>query len=450
MRTFTHRKEKKVWTVARTGTRVTTTWSRIGDRPRTTIAKHKNKKEAIRDENRRIREKLVEGYDETTPLPTFPALPPEGQALEQALVEAPDDLGAHMAYADWLSEQPDPLLAGRGELIQVQMAREDESKTPAQKRKLTQRLQKLLPEQQRAWLGELAPFLLDGRTDDLPDHDWGEDHEEGMTFTFARGWVSELHVGYLTEERAEALARSPALRLLRNLTIDDAAVGPEDLDVFAGGHNLDNVRRLCLPDCGFFPIHKLVALLPRLEELELGEVYGDLWRAFKLPSLDHLRSLHIEGADRLGLKHLAGNPALAKLERLVLLPREGYGIADVGLAEVRVLARSPHLTGLRHLKIGRSEMGDAGVREIIESGLLKRLRVLELPLGCVTDVGARALAACPEVRRLELLGLTRNRLTEAGLTALAETGVTLSVGDQQEADEDGDYDDDYLFDDDYE
>jgi uncharacterized protein (TIGR02996 family) len=445
MRTFTHKKEKKVWTVARAGMTVTTSWGKLGDRPRTTRAKHNSTLKAVKYENRRILQKLLEGYTETTPVPAFPALPPEGAALEQAVVEAPDDLGAHMAYADWLSEQPDPLLAGRGELIQVQLAQEAESGPPVEKSKRTQRLKALLAEQQRHWLGELAAFLLDGRSDDLPEEEWRVSSKRSMTFTFSRGWVSELHVRYLSEERAAAMARSPALRLLRELTIDEMDYD-EPLDALVGARNLANVRRLCLPACEFLPSHKLIAKLPRLEELELKEVFGDLWRAFQLPSLTHLRSLHIEGADNLGLKHLAGNPALTKLQRLTLLPNAGDCAGEVRLADVRLLARSPHLTGLQYLTIGRSELGDAGVREIIASGLLRRLRALDLPWGCVTDDGARALAGCPEVRRLERLGLAGNRLTAIGLAALAGTGVTLDVANQQEPDEDGEYDDSYMYD----
>ena len=57
------------------------------------------------------------------------------QALEKALVEDPDDRAAHAAYADHLAEQGDP----RGELIQVQLALEDEQVTGAQRRRLLKR-----------------------------------------------------------------------------------------------------------------------------------------------------------------------------------------------------------------------------------------------------------------------------------------------------------------------
>src|SRR5262249_27001983 len=53
-----------------------------------------------------VAEKLGKGYTESTP-----SAKPAGsmrEALESALVEKPDDLASHMAYADYLSEQGDP------------------------------------------------------------------------------------------------------------------------------------------------------------------------------------------------------------------------------------------------------------------------------------------------------------------------------------------------------
>ena len=46
----------------------------------------------------------------------------ERRSLEAALVEHPDDLAKHSAYADYLTEQGDPC----GEFIQTQLALEDE------------------------------------------------------------------------------------------------------------------------------------------------------------------------------------------------------------------------------------------------------------------------------------------------------------------------------------
>lgn len=84
------------------------------------------------------------------------------QALEEVLVADPDDTTAHMAYADWLSEQDDPKDRARGEFVSVQLALADESRPAEQRKRLRKREGELLKAHQREWLGELAPFLLDG------------------------------------------------------------------------------------------------------------------------------------------------------------------------------------------------------------------------------------------------------------------------------------------------
>src|SRR5205085_732909 len=128
-----------------------------------------------------VREKLAKGYVEKTAAPA-PAAPSGTQkAREGALVEDPDDLSAHSAYADYLMEQGDP----RGEFIQVQLALEDRARSPKERRKLREREKALLDQHARGWLGELAPFLLDQKE----VHEYWVKNHKGYDFRFARGWV---------------------------------------------------------------------------------------------------------------------------------------------------------------------------------------------------------------------------------------------------------------------
>ena len=150
MRTFIHSSgdEKKFYNIERKGKRYTATSGKLftAGRKRTTEATDANAaKEAV---ERLVRKKLAEGYVETTP-PTVPALQ---QALENALVEDPDDLAAHMAYADYLMEQGDP----RGELIQVQMELEKLPRKSKKKDTLQQREAALFQGHLRPWLGEVV------------------------------------------------------------------------------------------------------------------------------------------------------------------------------------------------------------------------------------------------------------------------------------------------------
>src|SRR5207249_314138 len=135
---------------------------------------------ARKEHDKLVAGKLKKGYRETTPAAW--AVPSSLQeSLEAALVDDPDELANHMAYADYLSEQGDP----RGDFIRTQLALEDGSKGPAERKRLQQQEKALLKAHGREWMGELAPYLFDKSRDD----DWPE-----VKYTFARGWLDSLHV----------------------------------------------------------------------------------------------------------------------------------------------------------------------------------------------------------------------------------------------------------------
>ena len=131
----------------------------------------------------------------------------------------------------------------------------------------------------------------------------------GMQATFVRGWVDTLVVGYLSEERALALARPPALRLLRRLEIEEPDYFPDPFAILAKTSGLSNIRELLVSNCGDHHVHKLIANLPRIEVLELGDIDG-VTKVFRLPNLGNLRALCIEDAENYPLKDLAANSSL--------------------------------------------------------------------------------------------------------------------------------------------
>jgi uncharacterized protein (TIGR02996 family) len=371
------------------------------------------------------------------------------QALEQALVESPDDLAAHHAHADYLQEQGDTW----GEFIAVQLALEDESLPRQQRDSLRAREQKLLAAHWRDWLGDLAPYLLDERR-------VGRVYEH----RFARGWLDNVRVPRLGERFAQALAFAPQARLLRTLLIDTVDVheelplAEEDLPVrgddralyrLAQSPHLGNLTVLRLGEpvdvdhnealcvhCRCPGYLHLVRRLPRLQELYLLFRADDLAELFALPTLTNLRVLQVYHSHRYPLRVLADNAAFANLTTLLCHPAAYSGRARcLALEDFRAVCRSPHLRSLTHLRVRLTEVGDEGCREVVESGLLKRLKVLDLNLGSVTDEGARLLAGCPDLRRLDFLDLGRNALTEEGIAALQATGVRLRADDQHEADD---------------
>jgi uncharacterized protein (TIGR02996 family) len=157
MRTFTFSDQSshKFWNIDLQGNSFTVTYGRQGAAGQSQTKTFADASKAQKEHDKLVKEKIAKGYKETTPA-AKPAAASLREALEAALAENPDDLAAHMAYADYLQEQGDP----RGEFIQVQLALEDPAKSAAQRKELTRREEKLLKEHEKEWLGDLAPHLL--------------------------------------------------------------------------------------------------------------------------------------------------------------------------------------------------------------------------------------------------------------------------------------------------
>src|SRR5947209_6760357 len=158
MRTFVFSdgKSNKFWNIDLQGASFTVTFGKVGTKGQTQKKDFPDAAAAKTAHDKLVAEKLGKGYVETT-AGQRPGPAPLQQSLEQALLENPDDLAAHSAYADYLSEQGDP----RGELIQVQLALEDPGRPAAERKQLQQREADLLKKHGRQWLGDLGP-VLDG------------------------------------------------------------------------------------------------------------------------------------------------------------------------------------------------------------------------------------------------------------------------------------------------
>jgi uncharacterized protein (TIGR02996 family) len=441
MRSFEFRdgKSNKFWTIDLQGNAFTVTFGRIGSAGQTQTKELADDAAARKEHDKLVKEKLAKGYVETT-AGAAAAGGSLRDALEAALVANPDDLASHSAYADYLAEQGDP----RGELIQVQIALEDEKKASAERKRLQEREAELLKAHTRQWLGELAPHLLD-----IEERKWGPNTE----YRFARGWVDRLQIVNLSAALAEAFCRTPLLRLLRELLVEEHSYDedePTGLEELAAAPYLGNVRLFQLGPEGNCHIRgeqavEFVRKMPRLEELRMYAHRVDTRELFALP-MPHLRVLHVHHTYDYPLEVLAANPSLGNLTTLALWPHAlepGDDHAYIPFEAVRALVHSPHVKGLTHLHIYLSDLGDEGCAEIVRSGILKRLKVLDLWGGRVSDAGARALAGCPDLRHLERLRIDHNQLTAAGLAALRASGVP--VESKYQYNEDGIRDHEYLF-----
>jgi uncharacterized protein (TIGR02996 family) len=368
-------------------------------------------------------------------------------ALESALVENPDDLATHYAYADYLQEQGDP----RGEFIQLQLAQEDPQRTEAERRQLQARAKELLRQHQHEWLGILADDLLPSEEGVGWPLRWSTDYYYHSEHQFARGWLDSLVVHSADfgrrpnaafecrpERLGPLLCLAPETRLLRKLILecDDGLV-----EALLASPFLINLRvfQLGRPvNSDLFAIVKspliaeLIARLPRLEELRLFAQNYNAAHLFGLANLSSLRILQVYYlVERHSLEVLAANTALGNLTHLLLHP---YG-SCIDLTGVRAVIQSPHLRSLTHLQLHGSDLGDVGCTEIVTSGILKRLKVLDLRHGEITDTGARILADCSDLRRLELLDIERNGLTQTGIDALRRVLGPALRGDNQQTPE---------------
>jgi uncharacterized protein (TIGR02996 family) len=453
---------RKFWNIELDGNKTIVTFGRIGTKGQTKTKEHASAAAAQKEYDKLIKEKLGKGYTETTPAageeptPGVEAPPSVGgraaglkEALEAALVENPDDVATHAAYADLLSEQGDP----RGELIQVQLALEDPKLSAKKRRDLAAREKELFDEHDRTWYGSLAPYILDNeglteweRTNlerrrvlgEAP----GEPDGSGYCYwcRWRRGWIDTVNLHRVVGDALPALTQAPNLLLLRELRIpyQDWDADAPDLSPLLAAPLLRNLRVFQLgPDndeCHISgpDVHHLVAQMPRLEELKLFAHRIDTAALFKI-RMPNLRVLYAHHLYQYPLEVLAENESLSKLETLSLWPHmiePGDTAPYITEASSIALVHSPHLMNLRHLELFCSALGDAGCDAIVASGILKRLKVLDISRGRVTDAGARALASCPDFRNLERFGIAQNALTPAGIAALEATGVPITAGDQ--------------------
>jgi uncharacterized protein (TIGR02996 family) len=440
MRTFLYRDDSsnKFWHIEIHGDRFTVHYGRVGTRGQTQEKTFASGEEALKAANKLITEKLKKGYHETTAPTGEAAL---GHALEQAILDAPDDRAAHAAYSDWLQERNDP----RGEVLQIHLALENPQLAAAERKRLQAREQELL--EAGVWANDWAALCFK----EGPEGRGQVDFPFTKPLEFVRGLPVRVTIDRLSAEAASAFNRWPEGRFVRELRIGGFDYEDDDAgrDILAAWPHMGNLRVFqlgwtsqeeygdwCPFQChlrGDF-VSSWVVRMPRLEELYLFADGIDLANLFGLTHLENLRVLQVYHNWDYPLQTLAGNESVTNLTHLLLHPKALGSWSDLPAYITREglesIAHSPYLQKLKHLRLRLTRFGDEGIRVLLESGLLARLESLDLRHGCVTDTGARLLAQSPASQGLRHLDLGHNALTATGIAALTRPGLSLNTADQ--------------------
>jgi uncharacterized protein (TIGR02996 family) len=446
---YTDAGSNKFWNIERKGKSFTVTWGKVGTAGQSQTKTFADESKAIKEHDKLIAEKLRKGYAETT-AGAAPARPESLRAaLEQALLDNPDDLASYHAYADYLTEQGNP----QGEFVRVQLALEDRKVPAAERKKLQAREKALLKAHRDEWVGKWAD-LAPGTG---PEGRGQLDFPGPKPFRFVRGILAGVTVDEMRSKCAREFVRALQTRLVRELRVGGleyedeyeededevdeggAADGEPATSVFPRWPYFGNLRLFqfgwtsdeVYGDFCNFQCHldgskvvNVVQKMTRLEELYLFAHRVDAKKLFGL-RLPNLRVLQLYHSYHCPLEKLAANAAMGKLTHLLLHPHAlEYGEQPyIDLKGLKALVKSPHLKSLTHLRLRLAGFGDEGVKEIVNSGILKRLKALDLRHGRVGDAGAKLLANCPDARGLEELDLSRNELTEEGVAALKSLKV---------------------------
>lgn len=362
---------------------------------------------------------------------------PPRAALERQILINPDDVDAHLVYADLLQTEGDP----RGELIALHaevLRRPEDPEVVAQAKRLRK--------QHR-------------------EHFYGgfEELEEHLELTWRLGFIRsavlrpEPRYGYEPrlddeeESSTEALAAlladflaHPSARFLRDLTVrevwsdvdDEAVLDPIVRAIAETEGPYDALRTLSLEkedetyasweitnaDPLFLDLPALESLAIRAEFLSVGEL-GD-------PRLRHLRLEHCVTS---GVLRAIARTTWTELIELDLdLSRAANSPSDLA-----ALFSSPErVPRLRRLRLRGANHTDELADLLLESRMIDGLEVLDLSGGSMSDDVARTFASRAGVfARMKRLDVSGNMMTRDGYDALRSLPCKVVFGEQVQAED---------------
>ncbi len=440
----------KFWVIELDGNSHTVTYGRTGTDGQTKTKEFADHAKARASYEKLISQKTGKGYTEVgAQAASSDGASDQDQPLLAAIAAHPDDVQYYAVYGDWLSERGDP----RGELINVQIALEEEGLGTKERKSLQKQEAKLLDQHAAAWLGDLAPYLIDQK--DL-ETSYRDDRYE---YRFRRGFLHAIHCPEFDLQFGALLKKSPHTDHLRELYIDMTRYSDEATEVDGKtwgadeDHGLVTLLGARFPELRSFRLGfdtfeschtegeaavELLRHTPKLQHLHFAARAVDTAKLFKM-ELPNLKTLAVHHLHNYPIATLAKNASMANLETLCMFP---HGLepddedAYLTYADIKAICRSEHLGSLKHLQFMASDIGDRGAKEIVTSDLIDRLNYLDLTYGCITDVGAKLFAESGGAKKLEKLVLDGNALSADGIAALTKAKINFSANEQFELGDD--------------
>lgn len=301
----------------------------------------------------------------------------EAQFFE-AVLAAPDDDAPRLVFADHLTGEGDP----RGEFIALQ-CRLAATPDDDARRKLRIAENKLLAAHEAEWT---ADFFAVAKSTPF----------RKVKVVFHRGFLEEATLPIDALDDLEPLFQ--AAPLLRRLRFDSPGFtgqthAPPTLAGRLTSTRLRNVRSLDLrlPAGGDAVAHELA----------------------HCPHLSGLHTLHLEATSW---------PVPDFPTPVFSGPPESHRL---GAGGAFTLASSPHLKGLRDVKLASNALGGAGVKALLEGGW--PLESLDVSGNQLDDTALTAIATAPNLSRLRHLGVGGGTYSAAALTALATSQTLTSL-----------------------
>lgn len=135
------------------------------------------------------------------------------EKLEKKIFDKPEDLKRHEAYVAWLRDNDGD---ARADLIEVQIALENQKLNREKRFDLELQEKRILNEHGREWIGPLSDFIM---MRDIPGRRFQP--KPACAIEWYRGWVYGLTLDELTLKLSKVLLQAPELRLFRKLTLID-------------------------------------------------------------------------------------------------------------------------------------------------------------------------------------------------------------------------------------